>query len=65
MRLRDAFQDIRAMQEAEKYYSHDEVVKAIEEEFGGELEFGTCAKTSETMLKIRARINEMIRKATK
>lgn len=65
MILRDAFQDIRAMQEAEKYYSHDEVVKAIEEEFGGELEFGTCAKISETMLKIRARINEMIRKATK
>ena len=65
MILRDAFQDIRAMQEAEKYYSHAEVVRAIEEEFGEVLEFGTCAKSSETMLKIRERINEMIRKVTK
>lgn len=65
MILRDAFQDIRAMQEAEKYYSHGEIVSAIEEEFGGVLEFETCAKSSETMLKIRERINEMIRKATR
>ena len=63
--LRDAFQDIRAMQEAEKYYSHAEVVAAIEEELGCPVEFYNCAKSAETMQNIRERINGMIRRATK
>ena len=61
MHIRDAFQDIRAMQLLESYVGHDEVVKAIEEELGCELKFSTCAKSSDTMSRIRERINEMIK----
>ena len=57
--------DIKAMKLCEKYYSHDEVVAAIEEIFGQELTFETCAKSAETMLLIRERINSMIKKAVK
>ena len=53
----------RAMQTAERFYSHREVVAAIEEEFGKALEFSTCAKSSEAMLRIRERVNQMIKKA--
>ena len=60
--LRDAFQDIRAMQLLENYTSHEAVVALIEEELGVELKFNTCAKSSDTMLKIRNRINEELRK---
>lgn len=59
----EGLQDIKAMKLCEKYYGHDAVVAAIEEEFGGELKFDTCAKTADTMLKIRRRINKMIAEA--
>ena len=57
--------DIKAMKLCEKYYSHDEVVAAIEEIFGQELTFETCAKSAKTMLAIREKINSMIKAAVK
>ena len=57
----DALQDMRAMRLAEKLYSKEEVVLAIEEVFGKELTFYTCASKAETMLAIREKINEMIK----
>ena len=59
--LRDAFQDIRAMELCEELYSHDEVVATIEEVLGCELKFSVCAKENDTMLRIRERINSMIK----
>jgi hypothetical protein len=56
----DAIQDIRAMELCESFYSHDAVVKAIEEVFGKTLEFNTCAYDGTLMLAIRERVNEMI-----
>ena len=60
-----ALEDIRAMKLCEKYYGHDAVVAAIEAEFGKTLTFETCAKSGETMLRIRRKINEMIKAAVK
>ena len=57
----EALQDIKAMKLAEKYTSHDEVVKVIEEAFGGELTFDKCAKSAETMLKVRESVNTLIK----
>ena len=54
-------QDIRAMELCETLYSHDEVVRAIEEELGCELRFSVCAKSTEVMGAIRERINQMIK----
>ncbi len=59
----EALQDIKAMKLCEKYYGHDAVVSAIEEIFGKTLTFDTCAKSGETMLRIREKINEMIKSA--
>ncbi len=59
--MQQALQDIRAMQLCESLYSHETVVSAIEEIFGRELHFDTCAQDIETMEKIREKINEMIR----
>ena len=57
-------QDIRAMQLCESLYSKEAVVAAIEEVFGKELHFDTCAQDIDTMEKIRETINEMIRART-
>lgn len=61
--LEEAFQDIRAMELCERYYSHEEVVAAMEEILGEEITFLRCAHSAEEMLAVRARINEMIEKA--
>ncbi len=64
MRLKvffEALQDMKAMKLCEKLYSHDEVVAAMEEVFGGEIRFDTCAKCADTMLAIREKVNEMIK----
>ena len=61
----EALQDLKAMKLCEKYYGHDAVVAAIEAEFGKTLTFETCAKSGETMLRIRRKINEMIKAAIK
>ncbi len=60
MSLEEAMQDIRAMELCEKYYSRDEVIKAMEEELGEAITFERCAHTEDEMLRIRERINRMI-----
>ena len=57
----EALQDIKAMKLAEKLTSHDYVVKAIEDVFGGEITFDTCTKSSNTMHAIREKVNEIIK----
>ena len=63
--FQEAITDMRAMALCEKYYSHDEVVAAIEEELGYELTFDTCAHSANEMLRVREKINSMIKKAIK
>ena len=60
MTMEEALQDIRAMELCEKYYSFDEVVKAMEEELGAPITFERCAYSEDEMLRIRERINKMI-----
>ena len=60
MTLEEAMQDIRAMELCEKYYSHDEVVAAMEEVLGEPITFTRCAHSEEEMLRVRERINSMI-----
>ena len=62
MSLEEAMQDVRALELAESLYSHDEVVKAIEDVLGEELTFRRCAHSGEEMLRVREVINEMIKK---
>ncbi len=57
----EALQDIKAMKLCESLYSHEEVVQAIDDAFGAEVRFDTCARSSAQMLAVRERINEMIR----
>lgn len=57
----DALQDMRAMKLCESLYSKDEVVAEIEKIMGETLAFDVCAKSEKTMLKVRERINEMIK----
>ncbi len=59
--MQQALQDIRAMQLCESLYSKEEVVSAIEETFGKELHFDTCAQDITTMEAIREKINAMIK----
>ena len=51
------------MKLCESYYGHDAVVAALEEAFGKEITFATCAKSGEMMLRIRETVNSMIKKA--
>ena len=57
----EAIADMRAMQLAETLTDHETVVKAIEEIFGQELRFNTCAYDASLMLAIRKRVNEIIK----
>ena len=57
----DALQDMCAMKLCESLYSKEEVVTEIEKILGATLTFNECAKSEDTMLKIRERINEMIK----
>lgn len=59
----EALQDIKAMKLCEQYYGHEATVAAIEAIFGKEITFDTCAKTSEMIIAIREKINEMIKTA--
>lgn len=65
MALTEALQDYHAMKLAERYYSHAEVVEAIEKVLGEPITFRRCAHSEEEMLKIRSTVNEMIAKAIK
>ena len=53
--------DMRAMQLCEKYYSHDEVVRAIDEVAGIDVRFDNTICDAKTVLAIRERINQMIK----
>ena len=57
----DVFQDIRAFELCETLYSHEEVVSAIEEELGEPITFQTSARKADTIIRIRERINRMIK----
>ena len=57
--LYEAFEDVRALKYCASLYSFEETVKAVEE-ITGEIVFDKCVCDSETMLKIRRKINEMI-----
>ncbi len=59
--LEEAMQDVRAMQLAESLYSYEEVVAAIEEELGDEITFKRCTRSADEMLRVRERINRMIK----
>ena len=56
-----ALEDMRAMKLCESLYSKTEVVAAIEGVLGKELRFDVCARSEETMLAVREKINEMIK----
>ena len=53
--------DIRAMQLCDSLYSKDEVVAAIEGELGDNLTFDRCARSADEMLRVREKINAMIK----
>ncbi len=57
----EAIADMRAMLLAESLTSHETVVQAIEEIFGSEITFKSCAYDAYILLKIRARVNEIIK----
>jgi hypothetical protein len=55
----EGLEDMRAMELCASLYSHEETVNAIEE-IAGTVVFDKCVCDSETMLKIRNKINDMI-----
>ena len=59
--LYHAFEDIRAMKLCEEYYSHSEVVSAIEGVLGEELSFKRSAICADEIIKVREKINAMIK----
>ena len=61
----EALQDVRALKLAEELCGRDRVIEEIEVLFGDEIAFDKCAKSAETLLAIRERINEMIEEAIK
>jgi len=61
--MEEAMQDVRAMKLAEKYYSHDEVVRVMEEALGDEITFERCARSADEMLRVREAVNGLIRAA--
>ena len=61
MTFNEGLQDMRAMQLCESLYSHDEVVKAVEEVLGDELNFTRCASSSAELHAVREKINAMIK----
>ena len=57
----DALQDVRAFQLAEQLCGRECVITEMEALFGEEIRFDRCAKSAEPLLKIREKINEMIK----
>ena len=58
----EAMQDVRAMRTAERYTSHEEVVRVMEEALGAPIEFDRCALSADEMLRVREAVNELIRR---
>ena len=61
----EALQDVRAMKLCESFYGKERVVAEMEAIFGQEIKFSRCARTADTMLAIRARIDELIAEAVR
>lgn len=61
----EALEDVRAMKLCESYYGKERVVAEMEAIFGQKIKFSTCATSSQMMLAIRARIDELIAEAVK
>ena len=57
----DAITDMRALSLCESLYSKEEVIAAMEEELGFEVTFDTCANSADQILRMRERINAMIK----
>ncbi len=57
----EALQDIKAMKLCEKYYGKETIIKLIDETFGTDVTFTTCAKSAKPILLFREKINEMIK----
>ncbi len=61
----EALEDVRAMKLCESYYGKERVVAEMEAVFGREIKFSTCTTSSQMMLAIRSRIDELIAEAVK
>ncbi len=59
----EALEDCRAMTLCASFYGKERVIAEMEAILGEEITFDHCAHSSETMLAIRARIDEMIAEA--
>ncbi|MBP3604973.1 MAG: DUF4091 domain-containing protein [Clostridia bacterium] len=59
----EALQDMKAMKLCEKYYGKAAVVKEIDAAIGTSVTFDTCAKSADAILKLREKINAMIKSA--
>ncbi len=57
----EVMQDVRAMRTAERYTSHGEVVKAMEDALGREITFESCTFSSNEMLRVRKAVNDIIK----
>ena len=60
----DALQDMMAMRLAESYVGKEKVVEAIENAFGGEITFDTCARSTSQMTAVREAVNDIIKQYT-
>ena len=61
----EALEDVRAMKLCESFYGKDRVIAEMEAVFGQEIQFSRCARSSEVMLAIRAKVDELIAEAVK
>lgn len=59
----EALEDCRAMKLCESFYGKERVISEIEAVFGQEIRFSRCARSSDMMLAIRARVDELIAQA--
>jgi hypothetical protein len=61
----EALEDCRAMKLAESFYGKERVIAEMEAVFGKEIKFSRCARSSDMMLAIRAKVDELIAEAVK
>ena len=59
----EALGDVRAMKLCESFYGRERVIEELERAFGQEIFFSRCALSAAQMLRVRARIDEMIAEA--
>ena len=57
----EALQDARAFRLAEQLVGRERVIEELETIFGEEIRFDRCAKSAEPLLKIREKINQIIK----